>query len=346
MKILYVSPSSTDPLAFYRGAGPLRRMRQQFKDFDYIDQKQVDSAVPGQADLVFLQRPFEANHLQVALLAKKNSYPIVADFDDWFMGLHPSNPACPVFKKNEANFLQIVNTVDAITVSTEHLKNLILNILENRDKPIYVVPNAYDPMLFCHYRDNQNIPPRKKIVLWRGGSSHNHDLAMVKDDYQRLVTEFEDWQFLFIGAHPWILGLENKKNVQFLGGYGILDFFEQMYKLAPAITAHPLCDYDFNKAKSMCSWLEATHAFSAFVGPKFQEFDRPGITQYQEKPYGFYESVSKLMKAPQKIVEKVMASNQYIKENLTVFEANKLRLKAFKETLEPFTKLLHQVQSK
>lgn len=61
MKVLYVTPSSTDPLAFYRGTGPLRRMRQQYK-MDYTNVDQVSWAQIVAHDLVFMQRPFNAQH--------------------------------------------------------------------------------------------------------------------------------------------------------------------------------------------------------------------------------------------------------------------------------------------
>jgi glycosyltransferase involved in cell wall biosynthesis len=324
VKIIFVTPNATDVLSFYRGIGPLRRMRQQFEGFDFVRAETVTWATVCEGDMVFLQRPFNKEHMQVIEICKKWNVPVIGDFDDWLGALAPSNPAYSIYTQNKENFFAILKSLDGALVSTEHLKTLSVAHGCNN---VVVAPNAYDTKLFPY---SSKFIERQKIVAWRGGNSHMEDLLHVKEDFDQLIAENPDWVFLFIAQSPYFL--KQAPNLKYSEGLDVMNYFSALYNAAPAILTHPLVDSDFNRSKSMCSWLEATHAWSAFVGNDFEEFQRPGITHFG-KTQSFYDAVSSLIKDPDKIGENISLSKKYVQENLTLEKVNQIRYKFFNKFL-------------
>lgn len=330
MKIAYITPDTSDPLAFYRGSGPLSAMRKSYENFDYeFLLADISWASLKKYDMIFIQRPFLPEHLEIVDMANKWNIPIVGDFDDWLYDLPTSNPAYRAFTKNKQNFVQILNGLDRITVATQKLADLVKILLLDQNKPIDVIPNAYDEKLFSKYRHNGNIKDRKMIFGWRGGNSHLEDLLSVKEDYLNLFASYPEWQFVFIAQTPWILDAHKFKNVQTADPLKIMEYFKALHDTAPTVMAHPLADNNFNRAKSMCSWLEATHARAAFIGPDFEEFQRDGITNYGSQK-SFFDCATYFLDDPKRIVEKFWESEHYISKNLTLNIINEKRMQIFK----------------
>jgi len=333
MKIAYVTPDASDPLAFYRGTGPLCNLVKNHKDFDYTHlPNDISWASLKKFDAVFIQRPHSPEFLKVCELADKWSIPIIGDFDDWLYELPPSNPAAIGFKTHQTSFVQILNSLSSIIVATEKLKELILPLLLDQTKPIYVIPNAYDVNLFKKYRHSKNVKPKQKIFAWRGGNSHLGDLLSVKEDYRNLFKSYPDWQFVFIAQHPWILDAKGFNNVQMADPLKIVEYFRALHDTGISILAHPLEDNDFNRAKSMCSWLEATHARAAFIGPDFNEFKREGILNYG-KDLSFFEASSRVLSDPQLMNKMYFDSEVHIMQHLTLDIVNEKRMKAFSDLI-------------
>jgi hypothetical protein len=170
---------------------------------------------------------------------------------------------------------------------------------------------------------------RNKIVLWRGGASHTQDLLSVRQGWVELVSRHTDWQFVFMNCYPWWLG-EVPSNVRFIEGMNAIDYMAAIQKISPAVMTHPLVDTDFNRCKSMCSWIEASHAGAAFVGPDFEEFERPGLERYTPgNSESFYKVISGLMNDPSRIVHNAKLGQAEILGPLSLREVNKTRAKLF-----------------
>lgn len=334
MRVLLLTPNKTDPLAFYRASLPFTRMREDNSDFHFTCTGDFDWSVGIDHDLIYLHRPVEDSHMAICNIADRWNLPIIADFDDWFLDLDHSNPAKQFFDSRKDNFLRIINSksVRGIMVSTNKLKELILGVLQDKSKPIWVIPNAYDAKGFSYYRNEKNLIERNKYVVWRGGNSHTADLLSVKLDFEKLFSDFPDWDFLFIAQYPWMFKTTGT-NVKFIEPLGIAEFHRALHDLAPAIMTHPLSDSDFNRSKSMCAWIEATHARAAFVGPDFEEFNRNGIINYG-KDKSFYEAIAGLISEPIKIRDAIFESDKTIQTELTLSKINRMRLDCFKSIIK------------
>lgn len=326
MRTLVVTPSTTDPISFYRGAWPLKRLRETYGlDFEFSDAINWSSLT--NVENLFLHRPFTAQHASVAEIAKNWQCPMWGDYDDWLIDLAIDNPAKTMFDNNVDNVKSCIKALDLCFTTTEHLKGLIER---NGGKNVVVVPNAYDHNLFPYAKQKKE---RLKICLWRGSSTHNHDISSVLPALEKLFEIFPDWSFVFAAHNPsWMFRKKDHPNVHFVGAKNMLEYMHMVWDMAPGIVYHPLTDTDFNRSKSMCSWIEATHAGAAFVAPDFEEFQRPGITNYKaEDMQSFFEKMHSLLANPQMLDDNFNSSADYIASNLTLDKVNEIRWSELKK---------------
>lgn len=321
MKILYVTPNPSDALSFYRGAGPLRRLRQHY-DFDYTTPSSLNWSSVVDCDMVFFQRPYTQEHKAVIELCRKWGVPFIVDFDDWLYELSPDNPAFHTYNNNKEFYHHAAETCTKLSVATQEMADLYFNEFGIEAT---VIPNAYDTELF----KPRPVDDHNKIVMWRGSNSHTQDLFSVRLGWLELIKKHTDWTFVFVNVPPWFLG-QQFKNVQTIGPRSVIDYMAMLQEVKPAIMTHPLTNCAFNRSKSMCSWIEATHAGAAFVGPDFKEYQRDGIVNYEaENSESFFNAIDGLITNPIRIIDGAKKGQALITNELSLLEVNKERIKLF-----------------
>lgn len=326
MKSLVVSPRPTDALSFYRCIGPLRRLRETHP-FDFTQNSSLNWAVMAEYDNTFLHRPYTPEHVKIMDIAKNYGIKIWGDYDDWLLDLEYDNPAKGVFDSAKKDILHCKKNFDLLFVTTQRLKELCEGVGATN---VVVAPNAYDHRLFPYAR--QKKAERTKICLWRGSNTHNQDLKSIMPALEKVIQENTDWQFVFVAYNPSWMMSQKYSNVHYIGPKETLEYMRMIWEIAPLIMYHPLHDNDFNRSKSMCSWLEASHAGAAFVGPDFEEYSRPGIVKYQPgNSDSFYDAMSGLIKSKDAMINSIQDSAKYIHENLTLDHVNKIRWKALSQ---------------
>jgi hypothetical protein len=106
-------------------------------------------------------------------------------------------------------------------------------------------------------------------------------------------------------------------------GMHIVDYLKFFKNLNPNIFIYTLQDNPFNAAKSNISWIEATYAGAAFIGPEFlPEFVQSGIINYNKSMSVTFENVKENYKSLE-IVNNL--SWDYILKNLLLSSVNNLR---------------------
>lgn len=323
MKILYITPNPNDPLAFYRGSLPLARLRQQYDGVDYIQANQLNWSTIINCDFVFFQRPYTQEHMRAVKLCQQWGVPFTVDFDDWLYELMPDNPAFHTYNSNKDFYHYAAEHAKLVIVATQDMADFYMNDYGIKCE---VVPNAYDTdMLTPRQNDDHSM-----IVLWRGSSSHVNDLISVRHGWLELIKKHKTWQFVFMNVPPWWLGDNDFKNVKTLQPHGVREYMDVIQQIKPAIMTHPLVDCRFNRAKSMCSWIESCHAAAAFVGPDFKEYNRDGVTTYKPQDNeSFYNAIDGLIENPVKIPENVEKGQSLITGELSLRKVNEKRFKLF-----------------
>jgi hypothetical protein len=145
------------------------------------------------ASIVVVQRSQDINHLLNMNNWKSPKTKLIWDGDDDYLRVDDNNPMGhgSMNPENVTGLNAWLKGVDAITVSTEYLKNYYLEAVKTK-VPIYVMPNSIDFKVWdFHHGTRKEISRNKEYVVigWHGGCSHQ--------------TDFEE-------AHGWIYALAKK----------------------------------------------------------------------------------------------------------------------------------------
>lgn len=342
--VMMFSPNPTDATSFYRAVGPLQELKRRM-DFQLLVGADVNWATLKGADVVFMQRPFNPNHVQIMDMAIDNGKPVWVDYDDDLFSVPRSNKTFRIYGNvnNQNNIAQILSKADVVTVSTKELQRKIREILKNvgeaapdyeglklNPNKVVLVPNAYDEE-FCWYRKAPAKPNQNKLITWRGSDTHDKDLLSVTNGIRGAFSRHLDWTMNFIGSPFWgtieelqsIPGIKDTSVVE-TESVDPVQFWRMLWITAPALIMAPLWDCPFNRAKSNIAWIEGLHAGAITLAPDWEEWRRPGVLNYTS-PKDFEEKLESIMRGEidcKKMYEEGWA---FIQEKLTLKKVNSIR---------------------
>lgn len=141
-------------------------------------------------DIIHFHRqlgPFENSAKLFAELQSKGTV-LVMDIDD-FWSPPPTHPLYELIKaegidKHIENNLKLV---DWVTTTTE----LFADKIKEANKNVFVIPNAVNPDAKMWRSDVVENPSDRTRVAWIGGSSHLHDLFLLRDSMEMLNKDQE-----------------------------------------------------------------------------------------------------------------------------------------------------------
>lgn len=204
IKILAI-PSDQYGVGKFRVMGPYTHLQETYPNDFHIDIKynveDDDSEFDGY-DVVVLHSfihnkvPFEKNLSRVEWL-KNKGIKVIVDIDDFWTPDH-RHPMYQSIVKTETNKkkVQLLKSADYISTTTTVFRDTIVKKLGLKN--VVVFPNAIDE------NENQyksNIEKSDKIRFgWLGGSSHLHDLDLMKTGISSILTSYKDsTQFVLCG---------------------------------------------------------------------------------------------------------------------------------------------------
>lgn len=330
MKVRVNLPNDVDATSFYRGMGPLGAMERQFEHLKFVyDAPKYNWATLFTDDVLFLQRPYRPDHLQIVQMAKNNGKKIWVDFDDDLFTVPVSNPAYRIYGNEETKktIARIISHADHVSVSTPQLKRA----LQERgpqplNKNVTVVPNAYNSPALDHiYRRFPKKLDRQKIVMWRGSSTHHKDVAEYMDVLVDVINAHKDWSFLFQGDKPWFLYEKLGDNAIFGESLDPIEYFHMIRQLQPRLMIVPLHDSEFNRSKSNIAWIEGAFAGAACLAPDWEEWHRPGILNYSSRET-FRDTLEGFLNGRYEADSLVEQSWEFILRDLDIKVVNEKRL--------------------
>jgi hypothetical protein len=268
-RLAIVMSDEADGSSWYRALGPLRHLsRHAMPELDFVP---LMGAGPSWAaffnvDALFILRPHTPFSLDWIRAAKDMGVPVVLDYDDDVDNLAPEHPNFWAYHSTRQQLDEILGLATVVMVSTPALAARVAP----RNSTVSVVPNAIDETL------SDPAPTRELdpgFLAWRGGNTHREDLEVGRD-----VFTNEDYSVHYYGAlPPWL-----RSGRDMMSPYFPVPQYLQQLRLTPAgALCVPLVDTPFNRAKSNCSWLEATWAGLACAHWTGQgmlpEFQQPGV---------------------------------------------------------------------
>lgn len=322
LKILGL-PTGRDGCSFYRLRQPLQKIaRLGLADVQFVsatDDTDTMVNLVKQADVIFLRN----GQLKFFNLVKNNPQEYghkiwILDEDDDLKNVSPYSDAyrfCGLeevmhedqhlWEDGQNNFdiernrqahqehEQVLNSVNAITVTTDILRQTMLGY----NHKVKVLPNCIDfsvwPLL--------NLKPKKEIRIgWAGGSSHYEDLYSIKDQLKKVLEKYPNTVFYFIGQpFPGIVKEFPKGQVKTIGWIDPEGHSYRQATLDLDIALMPLTDTPFNRNKSEIKWLEATATKTASLAKNIPPYS-PVIKDGEngllyDTPEGFYHKLCQLV---------------------------------------------------
>lgn len=221
---------------------------------------------------VQFQRAATEGHFQLINHFKSNiqtKYPIplIYEIDDMLFGIPEWNYASIYYNKAEDIIKRIMESVDAMVVSTPKLKE----VYSQYCKKISVIPNHLPKFIWGDiYPAHKYFDSKNKIKILWGGSQNHFAMKQVTGDnvkggdfgnellnFIRKTTDKYEWNFL--GAFPEELN-DIKNKVNFHPWKNIFEYPQFLKDIEPDICLAPLQDIEFNSAKSNIKCLEYSAA--------------------------------------------------------------------------------------
>lgn len=196
--------------------------------------------------------------------------PFVVDTDDNVGATRPFNPGYRGYHPGSEALLwnkKTMQTADAITVSTENLKN----VHAKDNKNIYVLPNCVDIREWNH--------PKPKHEEIRIGcllsSSHHEDALLLVDPLIAVLTKYPNAHFYYTNIFDYIfspLKLKFPDQLHPIPWINLKTWPKQILEYSFDIGLAPLVDNFFNRAKSQLRYMEYSAAKMATVASPVEPY--------------------------------------------------------------------------
>jgi glycosyltransferase involved in cell wall biosynthesis len=257
-------PNPGDGTSYYRAWGPLNELRKSMPELNLMSKDGWEWPDMGNIDIGFIQRPFQVNHAQACMFAKKNGVKVWADFDDNLLDIPRSNPVYDQYKGKQEHIISSLDFADVVTVSTEELAKVYGKYNHN----VKVVENGINTKDWGS--PDLEWEGRQNVILWRGSPTHQGDLYHAKEAILDAYRSLPGWKWVFLGYEPWFITEEmNENDYAYEPFKNLHDFVYDLKSIRPRVTIFPLDDNELNRGKSLNCVEDATWIGSLFVCPKW-----------------------------------------------------------------------------
>jgi hypothetical protein len=228
------------------------------------------------ADVVVIQRPFQADSPRIIARARAAGQGVIVDVDDHYDGLDPRNQAFARTGHSREHLWASCRAATAVTTTTPELRQHLLRY----NPTVAVISNAVnldDPA--WDQAHAVNVVTQHRVVGWVGmTSTRSGDLEILQGILGPALAK-HGWQFSHRGATdvttaPALLGLPEKvvgTAMASLAPWRIPELYTGL-----GLVLVPLADVPFNRCKSWVNGLNAGAAglpVLASAVPAYEELD-------------------------------------------------------------------------
>lgn len=279
-------------------------------------------------DAVFIQRPFDQEHMNLMHMAHSMGVKVWLDYDDNLFCVPKENQAHKTYASDATRkmMMELLRKADAISVSTEQLGKDYCSYINDGAK-IYVIPNALNDYLF---RETPKFKPHKN-VFWRGSVTHQQDMFLFGPKIHEVAQKHRSWLFTFLGYDPFFLTQRLGKQGAHQGFTDCITFQSALKLMYPNVGYVTLTESPFNLCKSNIAWLEATYAGAVTLAPEWPEWIKPGVVTYKDQ-HSFASGLDQLLSTSESDLARYHEySWNYINDHLRLSQVNAARVKLLKE---------------
>ena len=206
-------------------------------------------------DIFIVQR--DAVDLEMAeflvKICQNNGSKLVYETDDDLLNIDENHPDYDEFSKNIKSIEYLLCNCDAVTVSTNSLKNKLSQYNEN----IYVIKNSLNDCLLNCLKSNDNKSDSNNIKIgYMGTLTHKNDLKLIEPAIKNIKNKHKNVQFEIVGISDEELDYCKRINVPW--NYQKYPYFIKWlsYVLDWDIAVAPLLYNEINRSKSEIKYLE------------------------------------------------------------------------------------------
>jgi len=214
---------------------------------------------------------------------------LIVDIDDDMFSVNSQDYAYQFHHKGSEKqkvLSYLIKNADAITVSTDNLKNKMQNIFS---LPAKVFQNCIDTSIWKHLKKrkktvdifvekNGELKKVKKDfnnkairIGWICTANHEKDAEVIFEPMKEILNKYENVEFWCIGWKPKML--DELPRTYFISGVENYEKFPKfLCELGLDISVAPLIKDEFNKSKSNIKWLESTMAGVPVVASYYEPY--------------------------------------------------------------------------
>lgn len=252
----FTKSKETTAIEHLRVLAPLQS--QGIKVNRYVFEKSLDLNTIEPSHLIVIQRDFARdfqNYQRLLNYSKQKHIPIILDLDDNLLDLPPTHPdrLSHYYSDSLLPLLQAMTDVDAITVTTNPLKENVISYNQN----VYLLPNFLDDKLW-HFKAPKVETDESSIkLLYMGTHTHSPDLEMISSAIDQLLKEFPTLHFTSYGVKlPKLLEGNERVSYVMTDSMEYAEFATLFQKMDADIAIAPLVQNKFNEQKSPLKFFE------------------------------------------------------------------------------------------
>lgn len=330
IRILEINDKKDSAISFYRSRNPFNTLQKDYDDIivDVFPSKNMlfDWEVLSKYDILFYSNPLVSHQYEILKTAKMFNLKVWVDYDDNYFDIPKDCTAYNLLMVGHVNHMvkECLMIADMVTVTTDYLKEAYKFYSNN----IRVIHNAFPLELLSEASLGEPREGQHKFVMWRGSDSHRGNLEHFKAELTEVANNNPDWNFKFFGSNPWYF--DNVFPYQHIDFTQCFDSFYKLKLWSSKIHIVPLVDRPFTRSKSHIAYIEATIAGSVVLAPNWEEWQKPGVVNYDGKQ-DFKDKLQDLISGKYDLTSRFEESKEYILKNLSLKEANKERVKILSE---------------
>lgn len=297
MKVLFCC-ADQEALAYYRCIAPGRWLQAnghaQVCILRNWNKEHVDWA-----DVVVFQRLLGDVIANVARYCRMRGKKTVFETDDNILR-YPDSPEYrhPTIRATPDRVRRVVPECDAVFCSTAAIAE---TFREEFGKPAYVLPNSLAPE-DVDWDAVRRLKPVKRdgevIIGWFGGHYHHDDLQMIQDALVRVLSDFPQVRYRFLGMLPKKVFEAAPRRVFYEPFRPFAEFWPSVARMGMDVTLAPLYPTEFAGGRSNLRLLQAGLLGIPAVVSDFGEYGaaaRDGYPCVLAREDNWYESIAYLV---------------------------------------------------
>ena len=174
---------------------------------------------------------------------------MVLDLDDDPFSIDERHPLYEFRNDSEAKIARMIAISDHITVSTQHLKEVI----SKHHPDVTVLPNAIDPEIWKVTKKQRN--DGKIRIGWVASGSHLVDTPLINPVFDEILAKYPQVELHLCGFTD-KSSSRGDREFHHQGTVGYDTYPQFLADLDLDIAVAPLLDIPFNRSKSNIKWLE------------------------------------------------------------------------------------------